>query len=249
MRMHVTGSGTVLLLDPGSGRLTTCDADLGVLEESPLPGPFIDFCLLGERIFLHAPFNGLLIHEFNPTSGTVRSFGPPPEPPPDFPPSLREMYQGSLGRSRIVCDPRAGSLIYIAHSAPRITAFDPAGHILWEAEIPQYRQMRVVARSVGGRQGIQHIVDSETNSQHSLGSVNLISPTRLLVQLGVIDYVREMDDGEIHSWFLDTTTGTFTQQTESLPRILEVGQRGLYFVGNVPYPVLVRAGRMVLDDA
>ena len=57
-----------------------------------------------------------------------------------------------------------------------------------------------------------------------------------------------MDDGEIHSWFLDTTTGTFTQQT-SLPRILEVGQRGLYFVGNVPYPVLVRAGRMVLDGA
>ena len=58
-----------------------------------------------------------------------------------------------------------------------------------------------------------------------------------------------MDEGEIPSWFPDTTTGTLTQQTESLPRILEVGQLGLYFVGNVPYPVFVRAGRTVLDGA
>ena len=250
MMVQVADSGTLLLLDPGNARLNSYDADLDLLAESSIPGPFIDFCLLGERIFFHGLFNGLLIHELDTEGGSVRSFAPAPEPPGDFPPSLRDTYQRSLGRGRIVCDPGTGSLIHVAGNTPSITAYDPAGSLLWEAEIPEYRQMRLVAGSLGGRPGVQHLLDPETNSQHSLGSVNLVSPTRLLVQLGVIrGYGGEMDDGEIHSWFLDPATGTFTQQTGSLPRVLAVGQNALYFVGNVPYPMLVRAGRTVLDGA
>ncbi len=240
MRIHIADSGNLLLLDPGNRRLNTYDGDLSLLEELSLPYPFLDFCLLGERIFFHGFFNGLLIHELNSGGGVVRSFASAPEPPEDFPPSLQDTYQRSFGRGRIVCDPNAESLILVAESTPRITAYDPVGRTLWEAEIPEYRQVQLVPGSLEGRQGIQFLVDPETNSQHALGSVGIIPGKGLLVQLGVVDYVREL---AIHSWILDTTTRTFTQQMESLPRILEVGQHSLYFVGNVPYPMIVRADR------
>ena len=204
------------------------------------------------RIFFHRLSNGLLIHEFDTENGKRISSilragsrtlqGLPTLPAGHVPEKSRSRSDRMRSEDREP-DLRCGQY-------PSLAAYDPTGSILWEAEIPESRQMRLVAGSFGGRPGVQHLLGPETSSQHSLGSVNLVSPTRLLVQLGVIGgYGREIDDGKIHSWFLDRTTGTFTQQTGFLPRILAVGKNALCFVGNVPHPMLVRAGRTVLDGA
>ena len=249
MRLQITKTGEVLLLDAGNLRLNVYDPDLNLLEDIRLPSHFMDFCFLDERIFLHGLFNDFLIHEFDKEKRSVRSFARAPAPPDDLPPSLRAIVQQTISRGRILCDPDGGAVILVAESTPRIAVYHASGQLLWEAEIPEYRQVRFVAGSLGGRQGIQFALDPETNSQHILGSVGLAPGKRLLVQLGVVDLQsHEIDDGAIHSWFLDLTSRKFLPRVEDLPRLFEAGRDRAYFVANIPYPLLVRVEGTVLND-
>lgn len=231
---------SILVLDAMLRRISvfaTASRGLSFVRTFGVSGWSADACLMGERLFLLAYSEGIILHEYSLDGTLLRSFGGPLGL--DLP-----ITRGGTIRGRLVCDVNRPMLYALSRQFGTVAAYSvsdgthrwsvvPAGFV--PAEMTPYDNGNGM-RFGPGKGGITD----------NLVSGIVVTPNVILFQASRTQYRDSGSPGlgvlrSTRTFLIDASTGKALAEARSeLPLILEAGNGHAWTVDTTDFPRIVR---------
>lgn len=237
LAMKLSTDDDLIILDPANARLNVARYRDGALIGAgsiPIPLPALDFCVLGDRIFLLGYREERIIHEIDRAGTLLRSFGTPPDAAGPFAASIL-----TGGHLDCLPGPDGGRIVHAGLVVPIVASYTPDGRREWSTELEDFEVVEVTVDrgrvTQSAPRGFIHMIASTT-------PVNVRGQTAAyIVQYGrqVADVTRPEEMAELQSVLLDRSDGRVIARTTALPRLSHVTADRIFSFENLPYPRVI----------
>jgi hypothetical protein len=235
VHLGLSSDGNVWVLDLANNRFSVFhpfDVNRGITraQEYLMEFPLRDFCFLGPRLYGLGFKEGLLLHELEPSGGTVRSFGEPLMP--DDPLLAREVTQGILR-----CDAVSAAVVLVGQLVPIVRVYNPEGILRWESTIPGFTPTTIERTARGG---VRYSSPEDGTEPDVVTGVAVRFPEFIVVQFGAsverVGSVREIAPTSTVAFRL--SDGAQVPVPPDFPRVDYAAQGLAFGTSQAPFPQL-----------
>jgi hypothetical protein len=200
-----------------------------------IPLHALDFCVLGDRLYLLAPEDGLLIHAVDRSGQLRNSFAPPAQEVAAEYARHAALLTESYARGRLLCNESPALVLVVHEHLPDVRAFTPEGVLVWTTQLQDYRRLQWELVEDG--RGLRMRGDPETGTSHTaryLGSLNADTVVVTLSESGLAN-----PEGQLSIRLLSITDGNEIGEWYSPVVLAGVHAGRWYGYRDLPYPALL----------
>jgi hypothetical protein len=244
--LAVMGDSIVFVMDRGNHRISRFEPRPdGLAYVGAIPhDPGGELCALGNRLFVNAWIDGLMIHELGPGGEIIRSFGRPPQVPgSELFGKFRSFVEAGILTGPFLCLSDPELIISVPAGVPTITAFRSDGRLAWQTTLADFHP--VVYQTTEGR--ALRATFNPTTGSHLARSAVRWSRGALLIQYAVVRdnlSAPALDRTSLDSRLIDLAKGQELARTATLPRFLARSAEYAYIAKRIDSMPLVEVGTL-----
>lgn len=236
--VEVDHNGNVLVADMAHRRVSVFSrSSTGLVLDTTYAIPLhaLDFCVLGDRLYLLAPDNGLLIHEVDQSGRVKNSFAPPAQTIAAEYTRHAALLTESYARGRLRCSESPAMVLVVHEHLPDVRAFTPEGVLVWSTQLQDYRRLQWELVDGGG--GLRMRGDPETGTSHTARYLGILNADTVVVTLS--ESGLENPDGQLSIRLLSLTDGKEFGEWNTPVVLAGVHAGRWYGYRDLPYPALL----------